>query len=128
MHNDVKQCFGGSNVHCGSCSYERIQYDVVFSEAENLNAEKLSCVLMWLSRRVAARTICLSDQKGRLTLDLAVDPVLLLFSPLHATILDLSVTTAPIPSFGACYVIMHKVYFIKHKKNCEKESDTMNKT
>ena len=28
-YNDVK-CFRGSNVHCGSCSHERIQYDVVF--------------------------------------------------------------------------------------------------
>ena len=24
LHNDVKQCFCGSNVHCGSCSHERI--------------------------------------------------------------------------------------------------------
>ena len=23
MHNDVKQCFHGSKVHCGSCSHER---------------------------------------------------------------------------------------------------------
>ena len=23
MHNDVNQCYRSSNVHCGSCSYER---------------------------------------------------------------------------------------------------------
>ena len=26
MHNDVKQCFRGLNVHCGSCSHARSQY------------------------------------------------------------------------------------------------------
>ena len=49
-----------------------------------------------------------------LTLDLALDPVLLLFPPLLAllaAILDLSVTTTPILPFGAYYVIMHKVYW-----------------
>ena len=49
---------------------------------------------------------------GRLTLDLALDPVLLLFPPLIAllaAILDLSVTSTPILHFRACYVIMHKV-------------------
>ena len=30
MHNDVKQCFCSSNVHCGSCSHARIQYGVLF--------------------------------------------------------------------------------------------------
>ena len=29
MHNDVKQCFRGSNVHYGSFSHERMQYGVV---------------------------------------------------------------------------------------------------
>ena len=29
-HNDVKQCFCGSNVHYGSCSHARIQFGVVF--------------------------------------------------------------------------------------------------
>ena len=48
-----------------------------------------------------------------LTLDLALDPALLLFPPLLAllaAILDLSMTISPILRFGACYVIMHKVY------------------
>ena len=40
MHNDVKQCFRGSSVHCGSCCPERIQFGVVFFEAENLNGSK----------------------------------------------------------------------------------------
>ena len=30
MHNDVKQCFRASNVHCGSCIHERIQHGVAF--------------------------------------------------------------------------------------------------
>ena len=30
MHNDVKQCFFSSHVHCGSCIHARIQYGVVF--------------------------------------------------------------------------------------------------
>ena len=33
MHNDVKQCFRSSNVHCGSCSQERIQYDIIFPQS-----------------------------------------------------------------------------------------------
>ena len=37
MHNDVKQCFRDSNVHCGSCIHERIQCGVVFPKAGNLN-------------------------------------------------------------------------------------------
>ena len=37
MHNDIKQYFCGSNVHCGSCSHVRIQYGVAFPEAGNLN-------------------------------------------------------------------------------------------
>ena len=30
IHNDVKQCLCGSNVHCASCGHARIQYGVVF--------------------------------------------------------------------------------------------------
>ena len=33
MHNDVKQCFRGPNMHCGSCSFEQIQYGVVLRKA-----------------------------------------------------------------------------------------------
>ena len=53
-----------------------------------------------------------------LTWDLALDPVLLLFSPVleqPATILDSSVTTTPILPFGECYVSKHKVYFLPTK-------------
>ena len=32
MHNDVKQCFGGLNVHCGSCTMASYS-----PEAGNLN-------------------------------------------------------------------------------------------
>ena len=37
-----------------------------FFKAVNLNGSKLICVLMWLGRRVAARAICLSFQKGQI--------------------------------------------------------------
>ena len=46
-------------------------------------------------------------------LDLALDPVLLLFPTLLAllaAILDLNLTTTPILPFKACNVIMYKVY------------------
>ena len=69
-------------------------------------AVMLTCDLMLLGRRVAARTIFL-------TLDLALDPVLLLFPlllALLAALFDLTVTITPILPFGACDVIMHKVY------------------
>ena len=39
-------------------------------------AVTLTCVLMWLGRREAAKAICLRFQKGRFTEDLALDPVL----------------------------------------------------
>ena len=39
-------------------------------------------------------------------------------------ILDLSVTTTPILPFGACYVIMHKVY-LKKKKSYGRGSQTL---
>ena len=71
----------------------------------------LACVLMSLDRQVAAWAICL-------TLDLALDAILLLFPPLLAllaAILDLSVTTTPILAFGACYVTMHKVFCLQMK-------------
>ena len=51
-----------------------------FPEAEILMAVMLTCIRMWLDRRVAARDICLIQ----MTLDLSLDPVLLLFSPLLA--------------------------------------------
>ena len=92
IHNDVKQCFRGSNVHCGIFSHERIQFGVVFPQSGKFKmVVRLTCVLMWLGCRVAARAICLSFQMG-------LDPVLLLFLPLlalMAAILALSVTTTP---------------------------------
>ena len=69
-------------------------------------AVMLIYVLMWLGCRVAAWEICF-------TLDTAVDPVYYYFPrilALLAAILDLSVTTTPLLPFGACYVIIHKVY------------------
>ena len=37
-----------------------------FFEGVNLNGSKLTCVPMWLGRRVAARAICLSLKKGQI--------------------------------------------------------------
>ena len=37
MHNGIKQCFCGWNVHCGICSHAQIQYGVVLPEVGNLN-------------------------------------------------------------------------------------------
>ena len=78
-----------------------------FSEEIEMALVMLTCVLKWLGRRVAAPAICLTS-------DLALNAVLLLFPPLLELLdamLNLSVTATPIPPFGACYVIMHKVYF-----------------
>ena len=80
MHNDVKQCIRGSNVHCGSCSHEEANMATCFPEAGNLNGSYalLTCVLMWLGRRVGARAILeLSDGSNK-----TLDPLLLLFLPL----------------------------------------------
>ena len=66
----------------------------------------LTCVLIWLGRRVAARAICSSFKIG-------LDPVLLLFLPLLtllAAILDWSVTTTLILPYRVCYIIMHLVH------------------
>ena len=71
MYNDVKQCFCGSNMHCGSCSHVRIQCGVVFL----LNMSViLTCVQMWLDHREAARAICLSFQIGQLVHTFPISP------------------------------------------------------
>ena len=74
-------------------------------------AVMLTCVLMWLGRRAAARAIYL-------TLDLALDPVLLLFPPLLVDTrttsrhIGFGVTTTPILSFGGSYIIT-QVYSVR---------------
>ena len=88
MHNDVKQCLCGSNVHCGSCSH---------------------AVLMWLGRRVATRAIFLSFQIGQILRTFTTYSTTSLLA-LLAAILNLSVTTTTILPFGACYVMIHKAY------------------
>ena len=90
MHNDVKECFRGSDV---------------------------------------------LKPLGRLNLDLALDPVLLLCSSLLellAVNLDLSLTSNPILPFGTCYVIMHEVYlyfpwrFLKPRFYCTQQGSPKN--
>ena len=74
-------------------------------------AEILTCVLMWLGRRVAARGICLSLQIGHILRNSSNFTI----SPTNSTTgrhlgfeRDYNYHTA----FRACYVIMHKeVYF-----------------
>ena len=98
MHNDVKQCFRGSNVHCGSCSNEE-------GNLNDSNANICSDVV-GTSSSGSGDLFELSDWSNK------TDPVL--FPPqlaLLAAILYLSVTTTVILPFGACY-IMRKVYYI----------------
>ena len=104
MHNDVKQCFCGSNVHCGSLTHTRILlWRLISSKREIEMAVMLTCVLMCLGRPVAAREICLSFQILR---TFTISPTTsttdrhLGFEP------DYNYHTV----FRACYVIMHKVY------------------
>ena len=40
LNNDVKQCFGSSNMHCGSCSHERIQYGVLLPRSGKFKWQK----------------------------------------------------------------------------------------
>ena len=71
-------------------------------------AVRLTCVLMWLGRRTAARAICLSFLVGQILRTFSILPTT--SSSLLASILDLGLTTTTILPFGACYVIMQKVY------------------
>ena len=81
-----------------------------FPEAENLNGSNAD-----ICSDVAGPS---SSGSGDFShLGPTLDPVLLLFPPqltLLAAILDLSMTTTPTLSFGACYVIMHKVELTGH--------------
>ena len=67
----------------------------------------LTCDLMWLGCRVAAQAISLVFQKGQIPCTLTISYTVL---ALLAFILDLSVTSTTILPFGACYVIVHRVY------------------
>ena len=46
-----------------------------FFQAVNLNGSKLICVLTWLSRRVVARAIFLSFQKGQILRTLTISSI-----------------------------------------------------
>ena len=120
-HNDVKQCFRGSNMYCGSCSHERIQNGIVFPRSgkfkwEYRNAGMCSDVAGLLSYG-SGNFSELSDRSNK------TDPVL--FSPLLAllvAILVLIVVTTPILPFGACFVIIlhiktKLITLANHKRN-----------
>ena len=96
MHNDVKQCFRGLNVHCGSCSHEQIQYGV--SEAGNLNGNNADTCsdVAGPSSSGSDDLFELSDRSNK------TDPEFLIL----AAILDLRVAITPILPFGACYAIL----------------------
>ena len=102
---DVKKCFRGLNVHRGSCSHERGNAASYFPEVRNLNGSNAdtSSDVAGLSSRGSGE---LSDSSRSRTFTISPIPVLM------TTILDLCVTAAPILPFGACYVIMHKVYYL----------------
>ena len=92
MHNDVKQCFRDSNVHCGSCSQERPLYGVVFPEAGNLSGSNADmCSVAGPSSNGSGNFFVLLVRSNK------TDPESLLLFPLLqallAAILDLSVTT-----------------------------------
>ena len=107
MHNDIKQCFCGSHVNCGSCSHARIQYSVVFLRSGKFKGRNAyMCSDVAASSSTGSGDFVCSFRKVKYY-------VLLLFFPLPslmASILDLSVTIATILPFGACYVIIHEVH------------------
>ena len=105
MHHDVKQYFRGSNVHCGSCSHERIQYGVIFPAAGCLNGSMLTCLVMWLGGRVAARAIFLSFQIGQRSRTFTIPPTTSTYSRHLGFERYYNSHTA----FRACYVIVHNV-------------------
>ena len=73
-------------------------------------AVKLICVLMWLGRQVAVRAISLNFQivkQNSISCTFTISPT----TNNTSAILDLSVTTTIILRFGACNVIMHRVYY-----------------
>ena len=102
MHNEVKQCFRGSNVYVGV---------VVTNESNmaaiNVNNAEICPDVAGQSRSCSGDLFELSDSSVFRTF---------IIPPLRAllvAILDLSLTTTPILPFGACYVIVHKVYFLE---------------
>ena len=103
-HNDVKQCFRGSNVHWGSCDESNIAS--YFPEGENLNgsnADMRSNVAGPSSSGSGDLFDFGSSSRFR---SFTISPLLTLL----AAILDLNVTTTPTLPFGACDDIMYKVY------------------
>ena len=99
MHNDVKQYFRGSNVHCESCSHERIQY---FGSNTDMCSDVAGAVEYRLGRHVSDFG---SSSRSR-----------------SFTISRTTSTTGRHRGFERdfnshfvfrwCYIIMHKVYYI----------------
>ena len=71
-------------------------------------AVMLTCVLMWLGRRVGARTICLSFQIGQILHTFAILPTASTTGVHLGFERDYNYHTA---FRGVCSVIMHKVYW-----------------
>ena len=102
MHDDVKRCFPGSKVHCGSCSHERLQYGVIFPEAGHLNGSNADMCLDVVGASSSGSGDLIDFGSHTFTVSTTTSTT--------AAILDLSVTTTPILPFGACYVITHELF------------------
>ena len=106
MHNDVKQCFHGSNVHGGSCSHKSNMASYSF-EAGNLNGSNAD-----MRSDVAGPPSSGSSDLFELS-HRSNETITLLFPPLTCTTdrhLGFERHYNSHTAFGACYVIMHKVY------------------
>ena len=108
MHNDVKQCFCGSNVHCGSCSHARIQYGVVFPWSWKFEWQKCWHVLHSdvAGPLSSLSGICLNFQIGPILRTFTISPTANTTGHHLGFERDYNYHAA----FRACYVIMQKVY------------------
>ena len=71
-------------------------------------AVMLTCVPMWLGRRLAARAIGLSFQIDHRSRTFTISPTIITSRRHLGFERDYNYHTA----FGACYVVMHKVYYL----------------
>ena len=70
------------------------------------STEMLTCVLMWLGRRAAARGTCLGFQIGQILRSLTTSPT----TNTTGRHLGFERDYNPHTAFRSCYVIMHKVF------------------
>ena len=114
MHNDVKQCFRGSNFHCGSCISNESTMASYFPEVGNLNGSNAD-----ICSDVAGPSSSGSGNLFELP-DWSNETIILLFSPLHFGFEHNSHT-----AFGTCYVITHKVYYVHYRSRARNAGDSI---